>query len=86
MTRNPVKSTNIVSVGYDRETAVKLDGSGSGVADLEVEFQRGAVYVYHKVPWALYDTLMFEASKENGHPGSFFAKEIKPKYACTKVS
>ena len=53
MKRIPVRSSNIVSVGYDIDSSV-----------LEVEFGNG-IYQYDDVPEDIYDGLMNASSKGN---------------------
>jgi hypothetical protein len=64
MTRTPVSSSNIVSIGYDSTTQV-----------LEVEFKDSSIYEYYGVPAFLHDGLMRASSK-----GSFLAQHIKGHY------
>ena len=52
MDRNPVKSSNVRSVGYDSTDLI-----------LEVEFHSGGIYHYLKVPMEIYDGLMNAPSK-----------------------
>ena len=54
MTREPVESTNIVSIGYDANTKT-----------LEIEFRGGAVYQYDGIAEATHTELMASSS-----PGS----------------
>lgn len=68
--RVPVKSSNIVSVGYDPESQI-----------LEIEFRGGSVYQYQNVPTMTHFALMSADSI-----GSFVAKEIKDAYPCKKIS
>ena len=51
MNRIPVSSSNIVSIGYDKQSAI-----------LEVEFSSGSVYQYFDVPEHLYNELMQASS------------------------
>ena len=69
MERRKVRSANIVSVGYDAGTKV-----------LEIEFKGGGVYQYAGVPEKRYDLLMKASAI-----GSYFVREVKPWYPCTKV-
>jgi hypothetical protein len=69
MQREPVKSSNIRSVGYDKTVLI-----------LEIEFATGSVYRYANVPDAVYTGLMAAPSK-----GRFFAARIKDRYRCTKI-
>lgn len=61
MEREPVSSTNLVSVGYDPLTRI-----------LEVEFHGGGVYQYFDVPVERYEELMSASSH-----GSYFNRFIK---------
>ena len=70
MERIPVVSSNIVSIGYDPQTAT-----------LEVEFGGGAVYQYPSVPAAVFDEFMGAESK-----GRYFAQNIKHTFPFNKVS
>jgi hypothetical protein len=69
MTRHPVSSSNLRSVGYD-----------PGTLTLEVEFQDGAIYQYLQVPPAIYAGLMCAASK-----GGYLHDYIKDHYQYRKV-
>jgi hypothetical protein len=61
MPRQPVRSSNIASIGYD-----------AGSSTLEVEFVTGAVYQYYNVPKSVYEGLMNAKSH-----GSYFARYVK---------
>ena len=61
MKRQPVESSNLKSVGFDK-----------GSSTLEVEFHSGKVYSYCPVSEGMYDELMAADSV-----GSHFAKAIK---------
>ncbi|HEX3776472.1 MAG TPA: KTSC domain-containing protein [Polyangiaceae bacterium] len=54
VTRTPVSSSGIVSVGYDQATF-----------ELEIEFQNGRVYRYSQVPIAAYRLLLQAPSIAN---------------------
>ena len=69
MTRQPVRSSNICSVGYEPETQT-----------LELEFHGGGIYQYSSVPEAVYKGLMRAASK-----GSYFHDYIKDRYSFRQV-
>jgi len=69
MDRQPVRSSNICSVGYEPETRT-----------LEVEFNSGGIYQYSGVPETVYQGLMQAISK-----GSYFHDYIKDRYSCRKV-
>lgn len=66
--RTPVVSSNIASVGYDKEKKL-----------LEIEFHHGAVYQYFDVPERVYDELMSSPSQ-----GAYFMNEIKSKFNYQK--
>ncbi len=68
--REPVKSSNLVSVGYDQDLKV-----------LEIEFKGGGIYQYEKVPKRVHLALLAAPSK-----GKFFHRRIKPKYVFSKVA
>lgn len=70
MTRTPVRSSTIVSVGYD-EAAKKL----------EIEFRGGAVYEYDAVSKATHVALLKAPSI-----GKYVADNIKGKYYHRKVN
>lgn len=61
MDRKAIKSSNIVSVGYD-----------AGTETLEVEFKGGRIYRYMAVPAAKHAEMM-----EAESIGSFLATQIK---------
>ena len=69
MRRTPVSSSNLVSVGYDIDSAI-----------LEIEFGGGRVYQYAKVPQEAYRALMNADSI-----GSHFGRHIREKYPTTKI-
>ena len=69
MKRTPVTSRNLVSVGYDPDTAT-----------LEVEFRRRRVYRYTQVSEDTYAALMRAESK-----GSHFHHHIRDRYPTTRV-
>ena len=52
MNREPVRSSDLKSVGYDSSNSI-----------LEVEFHGGRIYHYFKVPLEIYDALMNATSK-----------------------
>jgi KTSC domain len=70
MNRQPVDSSNLKSVGYDKASQT-----------LEIEFQNGGIYEYYDVPEEEYDDLMSASSK-----GSYFMSNIRPIYSYDKVS
>lgn len=69
MKRTRVRSSNIVSVGYD-----------TGALVLEVEFKGGAVYQYSGVPEWQYAALIHAASV-----GGYLSNSIKPSYPYRRV-
>ena len=69
MTREPIRSSNIESIGYDAEAG-----------RLEIEFRGGRVYEYVDVPIEVFDELMSSKSK-----GSYVNKYIAPVYAHQKI-
>lgn len=69
MERKPVSSSNISSIGYDKDSST-----------LEIEFHSNAVYQYFDVPPNVYKELM-----EAGSKGQYFAQHIKGHYRYVKV-
>ncbi len=69
MKRQPLESSIIRSVGYDK-----------GSRTLEIEFMGGEVYQYHQVPEDIYERLM----KASSH-GKYFLEEIRGMYPYKKV-
>lgn len=69
MTRQPLKSSNLVSVGYDEESHL-----------LEVEFKSRDVYQYSSVPPQVYAALLSAPS-----PGQYFHQWIRGQYATKRV-
>ncbi len=67
MNRQYVNSSDIRSVGYENNT-------------LEIEFNRGAIYQYHGVPFDRYSGLL-----NAGSCGSYFHNFIKPFYHGIKI-
>ncbi len=61
MKREPVKSSNVSSVGYD-----------PGTSTLEIKFHSGGVYQYYGVPSSVHEGFMKADSK-----GSYFHHYIK---------
>jgi len=68
--RIKVSSSNIESIGYDKERK-----------ELYVEFRGGGIYVYSGVPGLVYEKLMESNSK-----GRFLANNVKSVFLCSKVS
>ena len=69
MQKQFVPSTNLRSVGYDRDTRT-----------LEVEFQSGSIYQYYDVPEYTHDDFMRAPSK-----GRFLNTHIKNAYPYSRV-
>lgn len=71
MHRKAVKSSNIKSIGYDKETST-----------LEIAFNTGKVYQYNNVPESVYTALMSAESK-----GKYFNAHIRnnPTYPYRQV-
>jgi hypothetical protein len=69
MMREPVASTNILSLGYDPASET-----------LEVEFSSGSIYQYYNVGLALYEQLMMASSK-----GQFLNAYIKNAHPFSRV-
>ena len=69
MLRKPVNSSNIESVGYDREQNI-----------LEIAFKGGGIYQYFNVSEAIYDELMAAESH-----GKYFHANIKGNYLYEKI-
>ncbi|NUO20316.1 KTSC domain-containing protein [bacterium] len=70
MTRTPVVSSNLKSVGYDTATRT-----------LEIQFLSGGIYQYINVPPNVYSALMAASSH-----GSFFARAIRNSYRFRKIN
>jgi hypothetical protein len=71
MNRVSVSSSNLSSVGYDRDAQI-----------LEIEFLHGGIYQYLNVPLSVYEELMAASSH-----GSYFDKNVKKVgYSYRKVS
>jgi hypothetical protein len=69
MRRDPVASSNIISIGYDAESET-----------LEVEFQNGVIYQYYNVPQSIYDAFIGAPSK-----GQFLAYQIRDRFPFSRV-
>jgi hypothetical protein len=67
--REPVGSSNVASIGYDREAET-----------LEVEFLNGSIYQYYNVGADLYEQLMAAPSK-----GQFLNTYIRNAFAYSRV-
>lgn len=70
MNRQPVKSSNVQSVGYDAKAKL-----------LELEFSNGRTYQYEGVDTETYESLMQSASK-----GKYFFSSIRGKYTETEIT
>jgi len=70
MKREPVDSSNIVSVGYDSRKEI-----------LEVEFSSGGIYQYRNVPIVVHKKFMDSSSL-----GIFLSEEIKGRYRYKKIN
>jgi len=68
MERKNVQSSNIRSIGYDKELKI-----------LEVVFKSSAIYEYYGVPQNIYQGLTEAPSK-----GKFLNEQIKGKYGYEK--
>ncbi len=69
MEREPVSSSNLLSIGYDISSET-----------LEIEFITSGVYQYLNVPQFMWESLMMADSK-----GRFFNAEIRNTYPCVRV-
>lgn len=70
MKREPVKSSNLKSVGYDKDKKL-----------LEIEFHTGAVYQYQNVLEPIYKQLVRAPSL-----GTYFHKTIRDQYKYIRVA
>ena len=70
MIRQTVKSSDILSIGYDSKSQI-----------LEIEFHSGGVYQYHTVPKNEHQALMNASSH-----GKYFDQNIKKTYQYSKIS
>jgi len=70
MTRSPVKSSHIRSVGYDEATRT-----------LQVEFNNGKVFNYADVPLAVHREMIYAESV-----GRYFHAAVKSRYEAEPVS
>lgn len=66
---NQVKSSNIDSVGYDKETAVMV-----------VKFKNGTAYEYADVPQEKYLGML-----KSDSVGSYFAQEVRNAHKASKI-
>jgi KTSC domain len=65
----PVESTCVARIGYDREAE-----------EVYVEYHTGAVYGYRRVP-----PFVFDAFATAGSKGTFLNKTIKPRFSARKL-
>lgn len=70
MTRTQVRSSNIASIGYDKDKLI-----------LEVEFIGGSTYTYEEVPENIYNSFLNATSK-----GIYFHNFIKGKFDYSRIS
>lgn len=70
ISRVPVESSNLRSVGFDAKKLV-----------LEVQFHHGGIYRYFDVPSATHEALMKSESK-----GKFFQASIRNKFRFQRIS
>lgn len=70
MDRIPVNSSNIVSIGYDKESQM-----------LEIEFKTRRIYRYSSVPPHVYASLM----RSDSH-GKYFLMHIHNVYSYVEVN
>ena len=69
MHRQRVDSSNIRSIGYDKDTKL-----------LEIEFHSDSIYQYSDVDQSVHSALM-----KAGSTGSFFYRNIRDRYPATKM-
>lgn len=69
MIRKPVKSSNIVSIGYNIQEKI-----------LEIEFISSGIYRYFEVPIEIYDSFLKSSSK-----GKFVHKNIRGRYRYENI-
>lgn len=69
MDRQPVQSSNLRSIGYDRN-----------INTLEIEFHSGGIYQYFNVPESIYLALMKAVSK-----GTYFHDNIQQRYKYKRI-
>ena len=68
--REIVVSSNVVSIGYNKQNKV-----------LEVEYNGGSIYKYNEVPIEVHEELM----QRDVSKGKYIAQRIKDKYKCIKM-
>ncbi len=69
MIRQPVQSSSLQTVGYDKKTKA-----------LEIEFKNGGVYQYFDVPESVYLALIGADSK-----GTYFQKNIRGRFRYQRI-
>ncbi|MFC7010063.1 KTSC domain-containing protein [Halalkalicoccus salilacus] len=69
MNRTPVSSSNLSSVGYNKNSRI-----------LEIEFNDGRVYQYSNVPTSIYEGLMAASSH-----GKYFHRHIRDVYQYIQI-
>ena len=69
MRRQPVESSAIISVGYEKESQI-----------LELEFHSGEIYRYSDVPEMVYQGLLIADSI-----GSYFYEDIRDEYPTARI-
>lgn len=69
MNRDPVASTNLLSIGYDEATQT-----------MEIEFANGSIYQYYNVGAPLFEQMMQASSK-----GQFLNVYIRNAYPFSRV-
>lgn len=69
MQRQPVQSSNVVSIGYDEQEKI-----------LEIEFKNGSIYEYKFVPKEVFDEIMSAQSI-----GSAVSKVTRGAYVFRRV-
>lgn len=70
MTRKPISSSHLRSVGYEPNTR-----------KMHIEFKNGAVYEYQGVPEQFHKTLT-----EADSTGSFFHENVKPHFDGRRIN
>lgn len=69
MKREPVQSSNLVSVGFDASSSI-----------LEIEFKDGRIYQYFDVPEQVFRDLTSAPS-----PGSFFHQNVRGQFPYARL-
>lgn len=68
--REPVESSNLAGIGYNR-----------GARVLEIEFRSGGIYRYREVPAEIYEGLLNAESK-----GGYFVRHIRGRYEFRRMN